>query len=71
MDIEEIIAKKTEQFWNSRFAEGMTQGITQGLAQGERNNKIATARNLLAMKILSNEQIAQATNLSVAEISAL
>ena len=59
MDIEEIIKDK------------IAQAEPRWIAQGERNNKIATARNLLAMKILSNEQIAQATNLSVAEISAL
>ena len=58
MDIEEIIAKKTEQFWNSRFAEG------------ERNNKIATARKALECNI-PRDIIANITGLTVAEISAL
>ena len=62
MDIEEIIAKKTEQFWNSRFAEGMTQG--------ERNKAVATARNFRMMGF-PVEQIALGTGLSVEEVAAL
>ena len=39
--------------------------------EGAYDNKIATARNLLSMKILSVQQIAQATNLSVEEVATL
>ena len=39
--------------------------------RGEYDTKIATARNLLAMKILSDEQIAQATKLPVEEVESL
>ena len=43
----------------------------EGEARGAYNKAIATARNLLAMKILSLEQIAQATQLSLTEVAAL
>ena len=39
--------------------------------EGAYDTKVATARNLLSMKILSVQQIAQATNLSVEEVAAL
>ena len=43
----------------------------KGRAEGAYDNKVATARNLLAMKILSLEQIAEATQLSLSEVAAL
>ena len=43
----------------------------EGEARGAYNKAVSTARNLLSMKILSVQQIAQATNLSVEEVAAL
>ena len=44
---------------------------TEWFAEGAYNKAVSTAKKLLAMKILSDEQIAQATNLSVEEVAAL
>ena len=45
--------------------------MAKGLEKGARNAKIEAARNLLAMHILSVEQIAQAQGLSVEEVQRL
>lgn len=47
------------------------EGEAVGETKGEYNKAVATAKNLLAMKILSVEQIAQATELPIAEVAAL
>ena len=54
-----------------REAIGVARGREEGREEGAYDNKIATARNLLSMKVLSVQQIAQATNLSVDEVAAL
>ena len=43
----------------------------EGREEGAYNTKIATARNFLAMGLLSVEQIAQGTGLTVEEVAAL
>ena len=43
----------------------------RGEARGEYNTKVATARNFLAMGLLSVEQIAQGTGLTVEEVASL
>ena len=43
----------------------------EGREEGAYEKAVATARNLLAMKILSLEQIAEATQLSLSEVAAL
>ena len=67
MGIEEIISKKAERNRSAWLAEGISQGITQG----DRNAKISTARNFRAMGVLTIEQIALGTGLSVEEVAAL
>ena len=52
------------------LAEGEARGKSLGLAEGSRQAKLETARNLRAMG-LSNENIAQATGLTQAEVAAL
>ena len=47
------------------------EGHAIGLAEGARNAKLEAARNLLAMHLLSVEQIAQAQGLSMEEVLAL
>ena len=59
MDIEEIIKDKSD----IKFAQGITQG--------ERNKAITTARNFRMMGVLTIEQIALGTGLSVEEVAAL
>ena len=46
-------------------------GMAKGLAKGAHDKAIEAARNLLAMHILSVEQIAQAQGLSVEEVQSL
>ena len=52
------------------FAEGIEQGIERGFADGSYQNKLETAKNLIAMN-LPIENIAQATGLSIEEVKAL
>ena len=51
--------------------EGITIGEERGRAEGSRTKALEAARNLLAMHVLTNEQIAQATGLSAEEIAQL
>ncbi|MBR1638387.1 MAG: hypothetical protein IJ688_03270 [Treponema sp.] len=46
-------------------AAGIAQGMERGIKQGIQTKAIDTAKNLLKMNILSPQQIAQATNLSL------
>lgn len=48
--------------------EGIQQGLEQGIIEGANQNAIETAKKLLAMHVLSVEQIASATNLMLEEI---
>ena len=49
----------------------LQQGLQQGMQQGMHSNKIENAKNLLQMKILTVEQIAQAVSLPIEEILTL
>ena len=64
-----------EEYDRNRRREGMEEGEKLGFERGERSGitigKQETARNLIAMGILSHEQIAQATDLSLEELKAL
>ena len=51
--------------------EGIAIGEERGIAQGEHNKALATARNLLAMRLLTPQQIAQAAGLELEEVEAL
>jgi hypothetical protein len=50
---------------------GMEKGIDIGKKEGRKEGKKETARNLLLLNILTEEQIAQATNLSIEEVRRL
>ncbi|MCR5724468.1 MAG: Rpn family recombination-promoting nuclease/putative transposase [Treponema sp.] len=51
--------------------EGIAIGLAEGEARGSRTAKLEAARNLLALHILTEEQIAQAQGLSLAEVQQL
>lgn len=51
--------------------QGEKKGLQQGIAQGEHNARIETARALFALGVVTVEQIAQATGLSLAEVEQL
>ena len=55
--------------WKEVEDEGITKGIEKGIIQGKLERSSEVARNLLAQKVLSNEQIAQVTDLSLDEVS--
>ena len=57
----------TQGYYNS----GKEDGITQGIAIGEERAKLANAQNLLAMNVLSHEQIAQAVGLPLETVQQL
>ncbi|MEA1053764.1 hypothetical protein U5801_28730, partial [Lamprobacter modestohalophilus] len=50
---------------------GIQKGERIGIQKGEREKAQATARNLIALGMLNDGQIAQATGLSVAQVEAL
>ena len=56
-----------EEYDRNRREEGYEEGKNDGLALGSQN----AARNLLAMGLLTKEQISQVTGLSVGDIQAL
>ena len=51
--------------------QGRQEGLEKGLEQGRLEAKRATARNLIKLGVLNDEQIAEATDMSVAEVTAL
>ena len=51
--------------------EGKAEGLAEGISKGEQKNKLANARNLLAMKLGTNEQIAQAVDLPLETVEDL
>ena len=48
--------------------QGLEEGIQQGIQQGAQQNAIETAKNFLKMDILTAEQIAQGTGLTLEKI---
>ena len=51
--------------------QGRQEGLEKGLEQGRLETKRATARNLIKLGVLNDEQIAEATDMSLAEVTAL
>jgi predicted transposase/invertase (TIGR01784 family) len=60
--------KKWPEQWEER---GRKAGEQQGIEKGERLGIEKTARNLLKLGVLSDEQIAEATGLAVSDIAKL
>ena len=71
--VEEL--KKTYLSWslhdNDVRREGIAIGEARGEKRGEERAKLENARNLLAMDVLSHEQIAQAVGLPLETIEEL
>ena len=51
--------------------EGKREGKLEGKREGKLEGRTETALNLLKMGVLTDEQIAKATNLSIAEVKKL
>ncbi len=62
------IANSKKRGLEQGLKQGLKKGIQQGIQQGSLNAKIEGAINLLKMKILSPEQIAQAQNLPLEKV---
>ena len=69
--LEEEKEKVRRVAWKEGLAEGRAEGLNLGRAEGIHSNAIENAKNLIKMKVLSNEQIAQATGLSIEEVQKL
>ena len=50
---------------------GVEKGLAEGIEKGRKDEKITMARKLKAMGVLSDEQIAAATGLTIDEIKNL
>ena len=51
-----------------KFREGKQEGKAEGLLEGAQQNAIENAKNFLAMKVLTPEQIAQGTKLPLEKV---
>lgn len=73
MKLEEVVAtyknrKTGEMSMSSIWKEVEEEGITKGIVQGKLERSSEITRNLLIQKILSKEEIAEATGLSLDEV---
>ena len=64
---EQRIANKNLR--NRERAKGKAEGKAEGIAEGEAKEKMAIAKNLIAMGSLNYASIAQATGLSVEQVA--
>ena len=53
------------------YAEGLSEGLSKGQKDGRMEKAVEDAVNLLKMNVLSNEQISQATNLTLEKVREL
>ena len=60
---------KMSSIWKEVEDEGIVKGIEKGIVQGKLERLSEIARNLLAQKILSTEEIAEVTGLSLDEVN--
>ncbi len=68
----EVIGMILEEFNEERFKRNMrAEGYEDGFSDGETRKSVETAENLLKMNILSFEQIAKATSLSLEKVREL
>ena len=68
-NVEEL--KKTYLSWSLHDSDVRREGIQEGRKEGIQENKLENARNLLAMNVLSHEQIAHAVGLPLETIEEL
>lgn len=66
-----MIAENLRTWKEQAHAEGVEQGMQQGVQQGVQQEKHNMAKNLLALNMMSDAQIAQVTGLDEKIISEL
>ncbi|MHA3025176.1 Rpn family recombination-promoting nuclease/putative transposase [Chromohalobacter israelensis] len=74
-EVHDMLAERIKQ-WPERWEEkgrqeGRQEGRKEGRQEGEQRGIEKTARNLIKLGVLSDEQIAEATGLTVAEVEGL
>ncbi len=67
--IEEL--RQTYLSWSLHDHDVRREGIREGMEKGAEKTKIENAKNLLAMNLLTHEQIAQAVGLSLEKVEDL
>ena len=60
---------KMSSLWKEVEDEGIAKGIEKGIIKGKFEISVKIAKNLLAQKILSTEEIAEVTGLSLDEVN--
>ncbi len=68
---EEGLRQGLEQGMQQGLQKGLEQGLEQGLQKGLQQKTSEVARNLLTMRILTEEQIAQSLGLSLGEVQSI
>ena len=68
---DEFRASEIEELKQDAYKEGRKEGIEQGIEKGAKQNSIETAKKLLKMEVLTLEQIAESTDLTIQEIKKL
>ena len=75
MEAESMLAERIESWFEDATRRGLEhghqQGLQQGLKEGEQAAMLRLARNLLDLGVLTDEQIARATELTLEEVRAL
>ncbi|MCI0511133.1 MAG: transposase, partial [Chromohalobacter sp.] len=66
-EVHDMLAERIKQ-WPERWEE---KGRQEGRQEGEQRGIEKTARNLITLGVLSDEQIAEATGLTVADVEGL
>jgi len=70
-EVHDMLAERIKQ-WPERWEEkGRLEGRQEGRQEGQLEAKQQTARNLIKLGVLSDEQIAEATGLTMAEVDTL
>ena len=64
----DMLAENLENMVKKERQEGLEQGLEQGLERGRKEAKRVTARNLIRLCALSDEQIAEATELTIEDV---
>ena len=68
---EEVRKEVVAKGFTEEFAERYAEGYAEGFAKGKKEEKIAIAKRLLDMGVLSVEQIAACTESPIKDIEAL
>ena len=66
-EVHDMLAERIKK-WPERWVE---EGREEGRQEGEQRRAEQTARNLIKLGVLSDEQIAQATGLTMEDVEAL